>query len=299
MSEILRGSFKNQLEILPFSFNPYKRGYDNALPYLITTSNLRAELAQLAGLSVWDINHDAEERTQQKALDESGLKSTVVLPYRRGNNQNSPPFPVELSIDKAMASWEKIKKICKEKNEAPPSGIVAIDSTWVVELPGIGSFVLQKPKDKFAEEALLRFLYEASFGGARLKSVSGITRIKSDITGKKIEYSTYMIEVDLGVLDPNLCLGSLKQRIDDNGHYAGGFSSIDIFGGLLDLVELDEKINIIIHNFGEGRSDRIVPPHSKDSFTLTLANDSSNRETLIMLSLGLIPQRLNNLVPCL
>lgn len=296
MIEILKP--QGLLEIPRLPFNPFeRRGYGNDLPYLITTSNLRAEFARLAGLSVLNIDHGAEEKTQQKALYESDSKSTVVLPYRR-KDSTSPPLPVELSIDKAMASWEEIKRISKKINESPPSGIVAIDSVWIVEMPNGESFIIQKPKDKIAEEELLRFLYSASVVGARLKSVSGITRINKDnddINGEKIKYSTYMIKVDLGVLkNPALFLGSLEQRIHNNGNHAGGFSSIDIFAGLIDIVDIDKTIAVEIYNFGENRKSKQVPPNPIDGFILNLSNDSSNREVLTMLSLGIIPQRLNN-----
>jgi len=274
-----------------------------------------------------DAVNKAEETTQKRIIEENGIHHAVFPPFR---SELSPPVILELATDKAEAAMrviagkikereEKVAKLVKdygrdnyskEKREALiaaiyaecgylPPAIVAVDSAWAIDLTPDNpddlnheAVIIQKPKDEEGIGKIINELQIASQNGGRLQSVSGICIAQIGSDGE-IYYKHAFVVVDDGRINPDFDWQKLKNLMKDNGHFAGGLSTKDLFRDFKDLVIFEPYVKVQIISSSGFKHDKIVPPwneFSKNQRIFYLSQDGTNIEQLIAMSVGLVPQ---------
>jgi hypothetical protein len=282
---------------IPLRYNPYLRDQKNGLPYLVTSAEIKKEAARSFGLpcvrdGIFElIDHgEVENRTQEKAAKDSRSHPAIMPPFREAN---SPFLPLEIATDKARHAANEI--ILKQ---LPLTSIVALDSTWATDatpenLTDLPESVrlIQKPKDKIGVELILTHLKERAKKGETLQSLSGICEVRILDRGF-LEFNQSLIIVDHGKLNPNANWDMLLNMLRVNHHYAGGFSSIDLYSSSLGLVVPNEFVRVMVLNGGLRSNDRIPPLGSfiRRSSLFEISPDPANWPQIVALSLGIIPQ---------
>jgi hypothetical protein len=280
---------------IPLRYNPYLRDQRNRLPYLATSAEIKIEAARFSGLpyvlpNIFElIDHsNAEDRTQEKAANGSHL--AIMPPFREAN---SPLLPLEIATDKARHAAVKIIP-----NELPFPSIVSLDSAWATDatpenLTDLPESVrlIQKPKDKRGAELILTHFKERAKKGETLQSLSGICVVRI-LDGGLFEFNQSLIIVDHGKLNPNANWEMLSNMLLVNHHYAGGFSSIDLYNSSLGLVVPNKFVRVAVLNGGLRSNDRIPSFGSfiRRSSLFEISPDPANWPQIVALSLGIIPQ---------
>ncbi|MGB9883305.1 MAG: hypothetical protein ACPLRN_02205 [Microgenomates group bacterium] len=290
--------------------NPFSRGQINELPILISSSPIRREMAGFSHLPVNNLHPDvleeilrtidkAERRTQEQIINENGIHHSVFPVVR---SDCSPITVLELATDKAKAAAEKINKLKshwrKEWGE-PPTSLALVDSAWGVDLTpenpddlNTEAVIIQKPKDQKGLENIVETLRLASTQGGHLQSVSGICRVEISPDGKLI-FQHSLVVVDYGRLNPDFDWQKLANLIADNGHFAGGLSTINLFQDFPDLIIPNSYAKVQMIVSPESINDKTVLPWRefvKNQQIFYLSLDVTNIEQLIAMSVGLVPQ---------
>jgi hypothetical protein len=280
---------------IPLRYNPYLRDQRNRLPYLATSAGIKIEAARFFGLpyvspNIFEsIDHsNVEDRTQEKAAN--GYHSAIMPPFREAN---SPLLILEIATDKARHAAEQIIS-----NKLPFTSIVSLDSTWATDatpenLTDLPESVrlIQKPKNKRGAELILTHLKERAEKEESLQSLSGICVVRI-LDGGLFEFNQSLIIVDYGKLNPNANWEMLSNMLLVNHHYAGGFSSTDLYNSSLELVVPNEFVRVMVLNGGLRSNDRIPPLGSfiRKSSLFEISPDPANWPQIVGLSLGVIPQ---------
>lgn len=289
-----RRDFFVMVEFSRLAPNPHLRDWRNARSPIVSNSEIRQEAARFIGIPVLTIPSaqariaESEKRTQEKvAIENNGF--TAVLPFRR--SRISPPLMVELSLDKLMGLNESLVTTPMDL-----SSVTVIDSVWAVDptpdhlenFPN-SDFIIQKPVDERGRRAIFDILTQGIYLRAHLQSISGISRIQIKPDGSR-NYSAYLMAVDLGELNPDINLEKLEQRMIANGHFAGGFSTIDVHLNEMNIIIPPPYYRITIFEYADrGPTNRIVSGRLLNQRTmLELANGSENLSQLLAVSLGLI-----------
>lgn len=236
-----------------------------------SNSPLRRGVANYYGLPVIAANNTsniAEEQTKEKIGD------GCITPLRR--DKDSPPLPLELSIDKAIAI---------EKNRQGPNSFTTIDSVYLVRMPNDEEFLIHKPETDEDIEKIVRLFYQASLFRTKINSFSGITAYYNG------NYDTYTIELELGEINPNTDWGGLTRKIEYDNYNAAGLSTIDIINNLMEPSN-PRRVKIRIYkNEARENKDCYVTGEIIGGYELEYSNDSTNNPITVALSVGIIPRR--------
>lgn len=271
--------------------NPYPqlRDWRNNQYPLASGSNLRNELAHMLGYpKLTDpfqlaAAGQGENKTQNEAAMES-KSHPALLPLRRSNE--SPPLMLELARDKLHAIILNVKH----------TSIQTADSVWGIDIAPNRTgdlphteYIFQKPRDQLGREAILEQLMKGSLVNAHLLSISGIAKAQLPVGGK-VEYSYYLMITDLGELAPDIELDGLEQRMIQNGHYAGGFSTSDVYAGNIRIVKPPSFYRIHVLEYAhEVPENRVRSGHLLSrQIMLELSRDSTNYPRVLAASLGLL-----------
>ena len=286
---------------IPLRYNPYLRDQINGLPSVVTSAEIKIEAARSFGLPYAPpeifklIDHgEVENGTQEKAA--KGSHPAIMPPFREAN---SPLLILEIATDKARHAAEQIIS-----NKLPFTSIVALDSTWATDatpenLTDLPESVrlIQKPKDKRGVELIITHLKERAKKGETLQSLSGICVVRI-LDGGLFEFNQSLIIVDHGKLNPNPNWDMLLNMLRVNHHYAGGFSSTDLYNYSLGLVLPNEFVRVMVLNGGLRSNDRIPPLGSfiRKSSLFEISPDPANWPQIVGLSLGIIPQNYSKII---
>lgn len=274
--------------------NPY---YDRQNVILVTSSIIRVQFAKESGIKAVSINltNDPEKETQKKAAREIGYETHGFLPVKR--DKSSPSLPLELAIDKARSIVDCINT--EDGSNFNPEGksIITVDSVYKITFPNGEELILQKPQNKEDQKNILEILRTGMEVGARISNLTGICRIDFSINKDPSppKFSAWTLELDFGVLQRNFqILDELKRRMIDNGHYASGFSSVDLFSGFFHLASLERQFKIKIRQFLNQSdyyriSPEIIERQGLGGIDFQLSNDPSNYKKIIALTLGIFP----------
>jgi len=286
---------------IPLKYNPYLSDQGNGLPYLATSAGIKIEAARSFGLpyvspDIFElIDHsNVEDRTQEKAAN--GSHPAIMPPFREAN---SPLLILEIATDKARHVAEQIIS-----NKLPFTSIVALDSVWATDatpenLTDLPESVrlIQKPKDKRGAELIITHLKKRAENRETLQSLSGICVVRI-LDGGLFEFNQSLIIVDYGKLNPNAKWDMLLNMLRVNHHYAGGFSSTDLYNSSLGLVVPNEFVRVMVLNGGLRSNDRIPPLGSfiRRSSLFEISPDPANWPQIVGLSLGIIPQNYSKII---
>lgn len=277
-----------------------------------------------------DAVNKAEETTQKRIIEENGIHHAIFPPFR---SKLSPPVILELATDKAEAAMrviagkikereEKVAKLVKDygrsinytKEEIKasiaatyaeygylPEAIAAVDSAWAIDLTPDNpddlnheAVIIQKPKDEEGIGKIINELQIASQNGGRLQSVSGICIAQIGSDGN-IYYKHAFAVVDYGRINPDFDWDKLANLMRENGNFAGGLSTVDLFRNFRDLFipDSDGMAKLTIISEREFKGNKRVSSwekFSRNQQQFELSIDETNIETLISLSVGLVPQ---------
>ena len=284
-------------------YNPYLRDQINGLPPVVTSAKIKIEAARSSGLpyvspEIFElIDHGkAEDRTQEKAARGSRSHPAIMPPFREAN---SPLLILEIATDKARHAAEQIIS-----NKLRFTSIVALDSTWATDatpenLTDLPESVrlIQKPKDKRGVELIITHLKERAEKEETLQSLSGICVVRI-LDGGFLEFNQSLIIVDHGKLNPNANWDMLLNMLRVNHHYAGGFSSIDLYNSSLGLVVPNKFVRVMVLNGGLRNNDRIplLGSFIRRSYLFEISRDPANWPQIVGLSLGIIPQNYSKII---
>ncbi|GAB4218934.1 MAG: hypothetical protein Fur009_2540 [Candidatus Microgenomates bacterium] len=289
--------------------NPYQRDYSNGLPIVISSSSIRGELARRSKLPFNTLHpvlldiikkaiDEAELRTQKQIINERDIHHSVFPAIR---DDGSPVTVLELATDKAKVAGETILKLKNHWQEnwgEPPTSLSLVDSAWAIDLTpenpddlNLDAVLIQKPKDEQGIKNIIENLKAGALRDGHLQSVTGICQV--EIIDGKLYYNHSLVVVDYGRINPNFNWQELVNLMKNNGHFAGGFSTIDLFRDFKDLVIFEPFAKIQIISSPEFKADKTVPPwdeFSKNQQKFYLSSDATNIEQLIAISIGLVPQ---------
>ncbi len=255
--------------------------YPQRTIFVTSSGNSKQEIYRSLGYSVSD-DKDliAAISEAEKNYDKAMNNSIIVSHDRKGSFGFS--YPVNISIAKALGLIEVLRRSLRQD-----SNIYAVtDSVWMLEEDGF----LNKPYSIESQEQLFELYLRRR--GSPIWGVAGVSFVRLGDNGLFL-IQPREINLELGVINPNLNPEVLRRIINNSPHIAGGMSWLKAIDYEIIIPPIGKKISWIIRDYSEIPSTSLNPSFTREKPKQTtwgeLSFDKTNQLSVLGLAFGAEP----------